>query len=528
MERRTFLGAGAAIASAGIAAPALSQGSVANTLRVIPQANLTSLDPVWTTAVVTRNHAFMIYDQICAQDATGAIKPQMAEGWDVAQDGLAWTFTLRPNLFFHDGERVLAKDCVASIERWRKRDPFMQVLAPNVAAIEAIDDRKFRFRLNKPTPLLIMALGQTQFPCFIMPERVAATDAFTQTRETIGSGPFRFIANEWNPGQRAVWAKNERYVPRDGAVDGLAGGRVPKIDRVEWTIISDSATAANAMAQGEQDYWEYPLHDLLPMLRRSRGVVVEQRLLDGTYGVCRFNTLQAPFNNPAIRRAVAMAIDQQDYLRAVAGDDPAGWGVCEGVFTCGTPLANEVGSDLLKVHNIERAKQALAAAGYNGEKVVLIAPGDYPQINALSLVTADVIRRLGMNLEFVSADWGTVIQRRASKEPVDRGGWSIFHTTSSGQSLTLPVFNLFLRANGPRAWFGWPDVPEIERLRGEWVEKGGDPAESRRIAEELNRLAMHEMYYIPLGFYWQPSAWARNVTGVFRAPATVFWNIGKS
>ncbi len=483
MERRTFLGAGAAIAAGGVSAPALAQGAAANTLRVIPQANLTSLDPVWTTAVVTRNNAFMIYDQICAQDSKGEIRPQMAEGWDVSQDGLSWTFTLRPNLVFHDGEKVLAKDCVASIERWRKRDPFMQVLAPNVDAIEALDDRKFRFRLNKPTPLLILALGQTQFPCFVMPERIASTDAFTQIRETVGSGPFRFVTDEWNPGQRAVWAKNDRYVPRDGAVDGLAGGRVPKIGRVEWTIISDPATSANAMAQGEQDYWEYPLHDLLPMLRRARGVVVEQRLLDGTYGICRFNTLQPPFNNPAIRRAVAMAIDQRDYMRSVAGDDPAGWGVCEGVFTCDTPLANEAGSDLLKVHNIERAKQALREAGYNNEKVVLIAPGDYPQINALSLVTADVLRRIGMNLEFISADWGTVIQRRASKEPVERGGWSIFHTTSSGQSLALPVFNLFLRANGDRAWFGWPNVPEIERLRAEWVEKGGDPAEGRRIAE---------------------------------------------
>jgi len=519
-----------AATAAGVAAPRVvgAQGGAARVLRVIPQANLTSLDPVWTTAVVTRNNAFMIYDQICAQDAAGEIKPQMAQGWEVSQDQLTWTFTLRENLFFHDGEKVLAKDCVASIGRWRRRDPFTQVLWPNVAELTALDDRRFRFRLNKPTPLLLMALGQTQFPCFIMPERIANTDAFTQIRETVGSGPFKFLRDEWNPGQSAVWARNERYAPRQEPVDGLAGGRVPRIDRIEWTVISDSATSASAMTQGEQDYWEYPLHDLLPMLRRSRNVVVEQRLLEGTYGICRFNTLHPPFNNPAIRRAVAMAIDQRDYLRAVAGDDPAGWGVCEGVFTCDTPLANEAGSDLLKVHNIDRAKKALADAGYNGEKVVLIAPGDYPQINALSLVTADVVRRLGMNLEFVSADWGTVIQRRASKEPVERGGWSIFHTTSSGQSLTLPVFNLFLRANGNSAWFGWPDVPEIERLRGEWVEKGGDPAESRRIAEQLNRVAMHEMYYVPLGFYWQPSAWARNVTGVFRAPATVFWNIGKS
>ncbi len=528
MERRTFLGAGAGIATAGVAAPALSQGAAARTLRVIPQANLTSVDPIWTTAVVTRNHGFLIYDQLCAQDAKGEVRPQMVEGWDVSQDGLTWVFTLREGLAFHDGEKVLAKDCVASIERWRKRDPFMGVLWPNVAAVEAMDDRKFRFRLHRPTPLILMALGQTQFPCFIMPERIAQTDPFQQVRETIGSGPFKFVRDEWNPGQRAVWDRNERYVARDGAVDGLSGGRRPNIDRVEWTIITDPATSASAIAQGEQDYWEYPLHDLLPMLRRNRGVVVEQRLMDGTYGVCRFNTLQPPFNNPAIRRAVAMAVNQEDYLRAVAGDDPAGWGVCEGVFTCDTPLANDVGSDLLKVRNIDRAKQALAAAGYNGEKVVLIAPGDYPQINALSLMTADIIRRLGMNLELISADWGTLIQRRTSKEPVERGGWSIIHTTASGQSLSLPVINLFLRANGPNAWFGWPDVPEVERLRAEWVEKGGDAAEGRRIGEALNRAAMQEMYYIPLGYYWQPSAWRRNVTGVFRAPATVFWNIGKA
>jgi peptide/nickel transport system substrate-binding protein len=528
MERRTFLGATAGVAAAGIAAPALSQGAAARTLRVIPQANLTSLDPVWTTAVVTRNHAFMIYDQILATDARGEVKPQMAQGWETSQDGLSVTFTLRDNLLFHDGERVLAKDCVASIDRWRRRDSFSQVLWPNVAELVALDDRRFRFRYHRPTPLMLMALGQTQFPCFVMPERHARTDAFTQIRDTVGSGPFRFLADEWNPGQRASWARNDRYVPRDEPVDGLAGGRVPRIDKVEWTIITDPATSANALAQGEQDYWEYPLHDLLPMLRRNRNVVVEQRLQDGTYGVIRFNTLQPPFNNPAIRRAVAMAVDQRDYLRAVAGEDPAGWGVCEGVFTCDTPLANEDGSDLLKVRSIARARAALAAAGYNGEKVVLIAPGDYPQINALSLVTADLIRRLGMNLELVSADWGTLVQRRTSKEPVERGGWSIFHTTSAGQSLALPVFHLFLRANAANAWFGWPDVPEVERLRAEWVEKGGDPAESRRIGLALNRAAMEAMYYVPLGYYWQPSAWRRNVTGAFRATATVFWNIGKA
>ena len=524
MQRRTiFAGAAASV----LPLPAFSQGAAARTIRVIPQANLTSVDPVWTTAVVTRNHAFMIYDQLCAQDAAGVIRPQMVEGWLVSDDRLTVTFTLRDGLAFHDGERVLAKDAVASIKRWARRDPFMQVLWPSVADVEAMDDRRFRFRLHRPVALLFEALGQTQFPCFVMPERIAATDAFTQIRETVGSGPFKFVPGEWNPGQRAVWAKNERYMARAEAVDGLAGGRVPRIDRVEWTIISDPATSANAMTQGEQDYWEYPLHDLLPLMRRSRELVVEQRLLDGTYGIARFNTLHPPFDNVAVRRAVAMAVDQRDYMRAVAGNEPNGWGACEGVFTCGTPLANETGSEVLKTRNIDRAREALRASGYNGERVVLISPSDYPQINALSLVTADIMQRMGMNVDLIATDWGSLVQRRASREPVERGGWSIIHTTSSGQSLALPVFHLFLRANGSNAWFGWPDDPEIERLRGAWV-ASGDASERLTIAQALNRRAMEFMHYVPLGFYWQPSAWRRNVTGVFRAPATVFWNMGKS
>jgi peptide/nickel transport system substrate-binding protein len=451
----------------------------------------------------------------------------MAEGHAVSDDGRTWTIRLREGLRFHDGEPVRAADCVASIKRWARRDPFTQVLWPRVAELTALDDRRFRFRLHRPAPLLLMALGQTQFPCFIMPERIAATDAFQQIREAIGSGPFRFLREEWNPGQSAVWAKFDGYQPRQEPVDGLAGGRVPRIERVEWTIISDSATAANAMVTGEQDYWEFPLHDLLPLLRRSRQVVVEQRLLDGTYGICRFNCLQPPFDNPAIRRAVAMAVDQRDYLRAVAGNEPQGWGVCAGVFTCDTPLANEAGSEILKVHSLDRARAALREAGYKGEKVVLIAPGDYPQINALSLVTADLLQRLGMNLELVSTDWGTLVQRRASKEPVERGGWSVIHTTSSGQTLAVPATHLFLRANGANAWFGWPEDPEIERLREAWLD-ADDPAEARHIAEALNREAMRLMAYIPLGYYWQPSAWRRSVNGVFRCPVTAFWNIGKS
>ena len=522
MIRRRDLLAAAAVAPA---APAIAQDTAARTLRVIPQANLTSLDPVWTTAVVTRNHAYLVYDQVCAVDSTGTPRPQMAS-WEIGDDGRAWTFALRDGLRFHDGEPVRAADCVASIRRWAARDTFGQALVQQLDDLSALDDRRFRFRLKKPFPFLALAMGKSQNPCFVMPARLAATDPFQQLREAVGSGPFRFVPGEWNPGQRAVWTRFDAYQPRQEPPDGLAGGRVPRLDRVEWTIIADAATAASAMVTGEQDYWEYPLHDLLPLLRRSRDVVVEQRLLEGTYGIARFNHLHPPFDKVAVRRAVAMAVDQRDYLRAVAGEDERGWGVCEGVFTCGTPLASEAGSEVLRTRNLDRARAALRSAGYANEKVVLLAPSDYPQINALSLVTADLLRRMGFNLEVVSTDWGTLVQRRASREPVERGGWSIIHTTASGTDLGVPAIHLFLRANGLNAWFGWPDDDGIERLRTEWLD-ASDDATSRRIGAALNARAMEALPYVPLGFYWQPSAWRRNVTGVFRAPTTVFWNVAK-
>jgi peptide/nickel transport system substrate-binding protein len=360
-----------------------------------------------------------------------------------------------------------------------------------------------------------------------MPERFAATDPFTAVRDATGSGPFRFMPAEWNPGVRAVYQRFEGYAPRQEPVDGLAGGKLARAERCEWTVISDSATAANAMTTGEQDYWEYPLHDLLPLLRRSREVVVEQRLAEGTYGCLRFNQLHPPFDNPAIRRAVAMAVDQRDYMRAVAGNDPAGWVACEGVFNCGGPLENDENSDILRTRSVDRARAALREAGYKDERVVVITPSDYPQINALGLVTTDLLRRIGMNVELVATDWGTLVQRRTSREPVERGGWSIFHTTAAGDAINMPPVHLFLRANGANAWFGWPDDPEIERLRAAWLD-AEDDAQSKSIARALNAQAMRSLPYVPLGFYWQPSAWNRRVSGAFKSPVTVFWNMGKS
>jgi peptide/nickel transport system substrate-binding protein len=530
MRRRHFLGAAAGgLAATTIGAPAVAQSAAARTLRIVPQANLTSLDPVWTTATITRTHSYLVYDTILSVDENLAVKPQAADGWQIEDDGRTYVFTLREGQKFHNGEPVRAQDCVASIKRWWARDGFGQEIAKRLDSIEALDDRRFRIKLQRPFSHLLAAIAKPNAsPCFIMPESVAATDPNTQINSWVGSGPYRFMRDEWVPGSRAVYMKYDAYAPRQEEPSWTAGGKVANIERMEWHIISDPATAGNALQNGEVDFIELPLHDLLPLFRRNRNIVVENRDTLGTIGMMRLNHLHPPFDNPEIRRALLMAINQEDFLRAVVGDDPSMYKTSYSYWSLGGPMHTEAGSDAMKVRSIDRAREALRAAGYTNQRIVQLHASDFPTIGAQSQVTADLMRRLGLNHEFVATDWGTVVQRRASREPVERGGWSIFHTTWAGPDWFDPPAAVGMRAvgTGPGGWFGWPTSEKMEALRTEWFE-APNLAEQQRLAREIQVEAFQVVPHVPLGHFLSPSAWRRNVSGVIKSPVVLFYNMGK-
>jgi peptide/nickel transport system substrate-binding protein len=524
MRRRDFL---AGLAATSLPMPAIAQPASSRVLKVIHAANLAILDPIWTTAPATKDYAFLVYDQLISVDADYVPRPQMAEGWSVEDDGKAYLIGLREGLKFHDGEPVRSQDCIASIRRWAARDGFGQTLGAAIASMDVVDDRRFRIRLKSPFPLLPAAIGKSNSSqCFIMPERVAKTDPMTQIKEHIGSGPFRFLRDEWVPGARAAWAKFEDYVPRQEPVSGIAGGRVAKVDRLEWAIISDPATASAAMMRGEHDYWDQVLFDLIPTLQRSGNLVVQSRVAGGTYGMLRFNQLHPPFNNPELRLAVASAVDQSDYMRAVAGDDPENWATCLSFFACGKPYASDEGADVLKRRNVEKAREMVRAAGYKGERVVQIAATDNAAINVMSQVTQDLLRRLGFNVDYIATDFGAMAQRRVSREPVERGGWSVFHTSWNAPDIVNPAVNQMLRASGGKGWFGWPTDEALEKLRAQWFD-ATDPAKQSRLATAIQVQAYKTLPYIPLGNYIQRHAWNKRVSGVHSAPTTVYWNISK-
>ena len=503
---------------------AMAQGK---TIKFVPEADLRILDPIWTTAYITRNHGYMVYDVLFATDADFKVQPQMVDKWELSPDKLTYTFTLRDGLKFHDGAPVRSADCIASIERWAKRDVLGQKLGEMTESWTAVDDKTFKLKLKKPFALTLEALAKpsSNVP-FIMPERIAKTDAFTAITDATGSGPFKFVKDEWVPGSKVVYVKNTDYVPRKEAPSWGAGGKVAKVDRVEWIYIPDSATAAAALNTGEVDWWQQVPVDLVPLLQKNKQIKVESVDPLGSIGVLRFNQLQAPFNNVKLRQAVLAVLDQKDYAVAIAGDEKNGK-PCASYFTCGTPMASTAGSEALSgKRDVEKAKALVKESGYKGEKIVLMSATDQPMVSSQALVTQEILRKIGLNVELAASDWGTLITRRSSKESVDKNGWSIFHTWFVGPDMTTPALNSPLRGNGEAAWFGWPTDPKLEALREEWF-NATTPEEQKKIAEQMQLQAFESVPYIPTAQFIIPTAYRDTLSGVINSPVTFLWNVEK-
>jgi peptide/nickel transport system substrate-binding protein len=529
MKRRTLLGAAAGATTAGLlqpalTCPALAQGS-ARVLRFVPEGNLANPDPVWTTTTIARNHGAMIWDMLYGLDDTFEPQPQMVAGHELSDDRLTWRFTLRDGLMFHDGEKVRPIDCITSIKRWAQRRPLGQTLLARTEEMKALDDNRFEIRLNKPYSLMLRAFADT---CFIMPERISRTDPFQQISEYVGSGPFRFLRDEWVSGSKAVYARFDKYVPRQEKPSFLAGGKVAHFDRVEWLVMPDSATAVGALQNGEVDWLQRPDFDLLGMLRGMRNVKVVVNDKVGVLAMMAVNHLHPPFDNPKLLRAILSAVNQSDYMAAAVGSEPELFHIPAGVFTPGMPMASDAGMEVLSSpRDLAKSRQLVKESGYNGETILLMSPSDYPVQAAHAQVTADLFKQLGLNVEFASMDWGTLVQRRSSKEVPAKGGWSAFTTTYEGLTVADPSSNVPLRGNGPQGWFGWPTSPRLEALRDEWLD-APDTAEQKRIAAEMQRIAFEEVPFIPLGQLYYPTAYRAELLDIVPASFPIFWNARKA
>lgn len=497
-------------------------------LRVVPNADLQTLDPINTTAGVVQSHAHMVYDQLFGRDAEQRPQPQMVERWESSADGLSWRFTLREGLAFHDGAPVTPEDVVASLRRWAARDPHgRQLLAITESLAPEADGRSFAWRLRRPYALMLDALSKPagNMPA-IMPARVAATDPFTNIQDTTGSGPFIFDRPGWIPGSRVVYRRNEAYRPRAEPASGTAGGKRVHVDRVEWLNIANAQTAALALMQNEVDFVETPGVDFLPQLRR-RGVRIERINTLGFQGMIRMNHLHPPFDDPRARQALLYLADQNEYLQAMF-PDPELYRVCHAFFVCGSPQETNAGVPAGIGRNMERARQLIRESGYDGRPIVLMDPTDNPFIHAATLVLAQQLQQAGMRVDVQAMDFATMATRRPNRRPPSEGGWHFGLTFWNGLGASDPVGNVPMQASCERAWPGWPCDAEHQALIDAFPYAASE-AERRQILERLHESAYRVVPYVPFGQWFLPVAYSPRLSGVLGMPGIiVMWNIQKA
>jgi peptide/nickel transport system substrate-binding protein len=513
------------LAALALAVPA----QAANTLRAVMHSDLRVIDPGFTTAYITRDHGYMVYDTLLSTDANFKVQPQMAE-WKVSDDKLIYTFTLRDGLKWHDGAPVTAEDCVASLKRWGKVDSMGQKLMDFTASIAATDASTITLTLKEPYGLVLESIAKmSSYVPFMMPKRLAETPPDKQISEQIGSGPFRFVQSEFQPGVKAVYEKNRDYIPRKEPASWTAGGKIAKVDRVEWITMPDAQTAVNALQSGDIDFLEITPWDLLPMLEANREIKVEVLNALGYQAIGRMNFLHPPFDNPKVRRAALMAINQKDFMDAMVGNDKY-FMLCGAIFICGTPLETPVGSDVLvKGGGMAEARKLLKESGYDGTPIVLMAPTDVVTLKTQPIVAAQLLRQAGFAVNVQAMDWQSVVSRRTSQKPPQEGGWNLFFTNVIAADLMNPIANLQVNGKGRKGgWFGWPDDAKIEALRDAYA-RSSSPDEQKKIATEIQTEAYDQVIYIPVGQYRVAASWRKSLSGVLEGPATpVFWNVDKS
>jgi peptide/nickel transport system substrate-binding protein len=522
-DRRT-LAAGAAALALLASAPALAQGT--KTLKFVQAGNLTILDPIFTTAYVTRDHGYMIYDTLFSSDENNVVKPQMVDKHEVSADKTLWTFTLRDGLEWHDGKPVTAEDCVPSIKRWAARDSMGQKLMDFIAEMKVVNDKTFTIKLKEPYGLVLDSLGKpsSNVP-FMMPKRLAEMDPFKAIDSQVGSGPFIYVNAESKPGEKHVYVKNSKYKPRAEPPSGLAGGKVAKVDRVEFVDMSDPQQQINALITGEIDMIENIPHDLIPIIKKDKNVQTVDWNPLGQQFTLRLNHLTKPFDNLKIRQAAFYSMRQEDYLKATVGEKEF-YKVCTAAFVCGTPNGVEIKGDLLVKPDFEKSKQLLKEAGYDGTPVVLMHSTTLPTLTNMAPVTKALLEQGGFKVDMQSMDWQTVVSRRARKDPADKGGWSAFHTYAIAVDILNPIAANWMIAEPNKAWFGWPNDPDMEKLRDSYARET-DPAKAKAIAAAIQQRAIDQAQYIWLGMWFGPGAARANVVGWLKAPVTVLWNIEK-
>ncbi|PZW50837.1 peptide/nickel transport system substrate-binding protein [Humitalea rosea] len=517
--RRGLLATGTTLAASGIIRP--PEARAAQQLNLVLESEVVILDPYMTTAAITRTFGFHVFDTLFAMDGQGRIQPQMVESHTVSADRLTWNFSLRPGLKFHDGTPVTATDVVASLNRWMPRDALGRMLREAHASLTTKGTLGFELVLKRPFPLVLDVLGKPNAPVpFILPERLAKTPGDQRITEIIGSGPFRFLPDQWRPGNVMVLEKFADYVPRSEPPDFLAGGKRVKVDSIALRVMPDQATGATALLANEIDYQQYVPFDWIPRLERSRDIkLLSLGGLHQFQGNFRLNHAAPPFDDPAVRRVLWKLVDQSTVLQAIGIPEKFRAPQCPSFWMCDAPYSTTAGAEIANF-SIEEAKADLARTAYAGQPVQFLeVSGSISQTAAHVLIQN--MKAAGFTVDEQQMDWGTVLARRARHD-----GWSMFAVYSNGVDMLTPLTHFYV-ASTCADYPGWSCDERIPALTRDFA--NAETLEERlRLTAEIQRLAYELTPSVMWGQFTIPAAYRTSLVGLMESSFPIFWNVEKA
>jgi len=492
-------------------------------LKIVPHANLTILDPMWTSIYVTRNHGYLIYDTLFSLDINGIPQPQMIKDFKVSDDKLHWSFVLRDDLKWHDGKPVTSEDCIASLKRWSVNSGQGQELFKNIISIKNIDDKSFIIDLQRPYKNVLQSLATiSPYVPFMMPKRVADTDPKKQITDYTGSGPFIFKKDLFLPGKKSIYIKNYNYVPRIEPSSYAAGNKEAKVDEIDWISYETQSEAIDALAKGEVDYLESPDPKLLEKIRGNSNIIITTTINEGFVGILRFNSNSSPFNNLAVRRAISSVIDPVIYMTNAFGIEK-NWHICQDNYPCNFDSSREKKTFQIDEKRISEAKRIIFESGYKNEPIILLDAIDMPVVSSLTDTTAQNLRRVGFNVVIKKTNWSDMALSRIIQGKNSNNSWDIFHTFWASSDMQDPESIIF-STDKNNGWFGWPSNPAVEAMR-EIYPFIKDKKDETDLLVKIKEITKYESNYIPVGQFVLPVAYRKNVRGIIPASAQFYWSV---
>ncbi|MEK5038104.1 ABC transporter substrate-binding protein [Sporosarcina sp. FSL K6-3457] len=465
-----------------------------------------TLDPSMTVSQVALNIAGNVFETLYTLNANYEPVPMLAESVDVSEDGKTYTFKLREGVKFHNGEEMTAEDVVASMNRWVTTSSRAKSLLTN-AEFTVQDPTTVVLTLESATSdVLIILATKAQFPA-IMPAAMVEAASAEGVNEYIGTGPFQF--EEWKQDQYIHLVKNEEYQAVEAEASGLSGKKEAFVEDVHYHFVTDHSTRIAGIQTGQYDIAESIPLESYEQLNSSDDVQVSS--YDGGALTAFYNTNEGLLADVKIREAITTGLKMDEILLASYADADL-FSLNPGYMNPNqTQWATNAGEGIYNAGDVEKAKQLLQDAGYNGEEITLLTTKDYGEMYTATIVIQEQLRQMGVNVKVENFDFPTFLERKN-----DFTKWDIF-VASTGYQLTPPQ----LLAVTPD-WAGTKDAKITELLTA--IRSAESPEAAQAKWDELQGYLYEYLPSTVIGHYKSLIASTNELEGftVFEAP--ILWN----